>query len=135
MAELRNPYIFGGVKVLINVSTKKYPIRFRWELRRMGIKWYHFPMEEIPDMGVDSLLKAVKVLEDSDRSGEKVILHCMCGNNRSRTVAEAYHFRKYGTHQDDEYRNEPNHLLYNCRAGNLPDESTTANLLLQELRG
>ena len=120
MHELRNPYIFGGVKVLVNVSTKKYSLRMRWALRRLGIKWYHFPMEEFPEMDVESLLSAVSVLEQADKKGEKVILHCMFGNNRSRTVAEAFYFRKYGHHLEDPYKDSSNHLIYNCTNHHLP---------------
>ena len=54
---------------------------------------------------------------------EKAIVHCTCGNNRSRTVVEAFHFAKTGTHLPDEYNGEFNHLLYNVNNGHLPERT------------
>lgn len=128
--DLDNPYIFGGVRVIVNVSEHRYPLKMRIKLRRMGIRWYWFPLkEEGKDMGLANMMKALAVLKDADGAHEKVVLHCMCGTNRSRTVAEAFCFMKTGEHFHDEYRNEYNHLQYNCSSGHLPERSALERML------
>ena len=90
----------------------------------------HFPLvEEGPDMGLENILAAVRELMKADAAGEKVILHCSFGNNRSRTVAEAFHFKKMGFQLEDEYKGYPNHLAYNCGEGHLPPLSEIEQLL------
>ena len=71
-------------------------------------------------MDVNAILQAVAKLAEYDKDGTPIIVHCMGGNNRSRTVVEAYHFAKTGTHLEDMYRGYMNHLLYNCGEGFLP---------------
>lgn len=71
-------------------------------------------------MEVDNLLKAVALLAKFDMPDSHTIVHCVGGNNRSRTVVEAYHFAKLGTHYEDEYKGFPNYLIYNCASGYLP---------------
>ena len=71
-------------------------------------------------MGLENILAAVRELMKADATGEKVILHCSFGNNRSRTVAEAFHFKKMGFQLEDEYKGYLNHLAYNCGEGHLP---------------
>lgn len=128
--ELNHPYIYGGVQLIVNVSGHEYPKEILKIIQDKGIEWYHFPLEEdVPDMGMANILAAVKVLEKADIDGKKVVLHCQFGNNRSRTVAEAFHFRKMGFHLDDEYKGYSNHLIYNCESGHLPELSTVEELL------
>ena len=119
--DVGNKYMFGGVSRIVNVSGQKYPDDVRAALVERGIQIYEFPLvEEGPDMGIENILKAVAVLAEADRAGEKVIVHCFCGNNRSRTVVETYYFAKTGMQLDDEYKSYPNHLIYNCSEGHLP---------------
>ena len=130
MADLINPWIFGGVQVLINVSGHEYTKDLLKVIEAKGIRWYFFPLkEEVTDMGLENILSAVRELVKADAAGEKVILHCSCGNNRSRTVAEAFHFKKMGYHLEDEYKGYPNHLAYNCGEGHLPRLSEIEELL------
>ena len=129
-ADLNNPWIFGGVQVLINVSGHEYTKDLLKVIEAKGIRWYFFPLkEEVTDMGLENILSAVRELVKADAAGEKVILHCSCGNNRSRTVAEAFHFKKMGYHLEDEYKGYPNHLAYNCGEGHLPRLSEIEELL------
>lgn len=116
--EINHPYIFGGVQTVINVSETSYPKEILDAFQSRGIRWYHFPMSE-DVIDVDILLAAVRQLILSDQSGDKILLHCQWGNNRSRTVAEAFYYVKMGTHFDDEYKKYPNHLIYNCSEGHL----------------
>lgn len=133
--DLDNPYIFGNVRVVINVSEHRYPLRMRLKMRRMGLRTYHLPLkEEGCDMGLDNIIAAVKILMDADRCGEKVILHCMCGTNRSRTVAEAFSYAKTGEHFSDGYRGQFNHLKYNSLAGHLPPMDEIEGRLIDSLR-
>ena len=71
-------------------------------------------------MDVNAILQAVAKLAEYDKDGTPIIVHCMGGNNRSRTVVEAFYFAKLGTHLEDEYKGYPNHLLFNCGEGFLP---------------
>ncbi len=121
MADLNNPWIFGGVQVIINVSGHDYSDEIKQLLSAKGIELYWFPLvEEGPNMGIDNIIRAVHVLQECYQENRKVILHCTCGNNRSRTVAEVFHYVKTGGHFDDEYKGYANHLLYNIGEGHLP---------------
>ena len=127
MADLNNKWIFPlDVKVIINVSGHEYSKDVAAILSRRGVKTYHFPLvEEGPDMGMDNILSAVKVLQEADSMGEKAVLHCTCGNN----VAEAFCYAKTGENFADEYKGYQNHLVYNCETGHLPDLATMKSLL------
>jgi len=128
VADLNNLWIFGGVQAIINVSGHDYSDEVKKLLSDKGVEPYWFPLvEEGPDMGLDNIIRAVKVLQQCDEEGKKVVLHCTCGNNRSRTVAEFFHFIKTGEQFEDEYKGYANHLLYNIAEGHLPgmDEMMT----------
>ena len=131
IADLNNKWIFPlDVKVIVNVSGHDYPKEIASVLNSRGVKTYSFPLvEEGPDMGLENILSAISVLKEADAAGEKVILHCTCGNNRSRTVAEAFCYAKTGEHFADEYKGYQNHLVYNCETGHLPDLATLESLL------
>lgn len=131
MNDLRNPYIFTkDIKVVINVSEHKYPKEVSDEFTSRGIRYCHFPLvEEGPDMGLENILAAIEELAAADKAGEKVLLHCMCGNNRSRTVAEAFYFVKCGSQFEDEYKDYRNHIIYNCVNGHLPQIQEMESIL------
>jgi len=131
VTDINNPYIYSSdVKAVINVSGQDYPKEILSLFATRGIRTYFFPLtEEGPDMGIGNLIAAVKQLEFEDKSGNKVILHCMCGNNRSRTVAEAFYFHKTGEQFEDEYKGFKNHLLYNSANGHLPSVSALETIL------
>lgn len=118
LSDLNNPYIFGETKHVINVCDYREPEVIDL-LHQRGVTFDWFPTEEQP-MDVDAILQAVAKLAEYDKDGEHIIVHCMGGNNRSRTVVEAYHFAKTGTHLEDMYRGYLNHLHYNCESGYLP---------------
>lgn len=121
LEELHNPYIYGRVAIVVNVSERKYPEEILHEFKRMGIRCHHYPLVETPgDMGWTNVLRAVRVLEKADNDGISAVVHCGLGNNRSRVVAEAFYFRKMGFHLEDEYKGCLNHLVFNCQAGHLP---------------
>lgn len=130
-ADIHNKWIFTpDVKVVINVSCHDYPKEISSVLKSRGIKMYRFPLvEEGPDMGLANIVSAIKVLKMADEAGDKVMLHCSCGNNRSRTVAEAFCYAKTGELFADEYKGYPNHLIYNCETGHLPDLAIIKSLL------
>ena len=121
LAEVKNPYIYGRVGYGINVSETEYPAEIREELERQGKLLWHFPLVETgTDMGLDNIIRCVRILEKADADGIPVIVHCGLGNNRSRVVAECFHFRKMGFQLEDEYKGAMNHLAYNCGIGLLP---------------
>ena len=80
-------------------------------------------------MGIKNILSAISVIGKADAAGEKVVVHCVGGNNRSRALVEAYHFAKTGTHYPDEYKGAFNHLLYNSAEGHLPPAEELERIL------
>ena len=132
MAEIRNPYIYGKAGCVINVSEKEYPAEIREELERQGKLLRHFPLVETgKDMGLDNIIRCVRVLEEADADGIPVIVHCGFGNNRSRVVVECFHFRKMGFQLEDEYKGAKNHLAYNCGIGLLPPIKEVERILAE----
>ena len=130
--DVENMFIFGEVVHLINVSGHKPTKKIQAALRVHGVTVYDLPLvENGPDMGFENILKAVGILMEADRHDEKAIVHCTCGNNRSRTVVEAFHYAKTGTHLPDEYKGEFNHLLYNAHNGHLPERTILESSLKQ----
>ncbi len=121
VAELKNPNIYGYVRYVLNVSDVEYPEEIENRMYELGIQTYHFPLVETgTDMGLENILKAVRILEKADVEEAPVIVHCGLGNNRSRVVVECFHFRKMGFQLEDEYKGALNHLDYNCGIGLLP---------------
>ncbi len=131
-AELKNPYIYGHVRYVLNVSDVKYPEEIEKRLNEMGIQTYYLPLVETgTDMGLENILKAVRILEEADAEKAPVIVHCGFGNNRSRVVAECFHFRKMGFQLEDEYKGAKNHLAYNCGIGLLPPIKEVERILAE----
>ena len=88
-AELKNPYIYGRVRYVLNVSETEYPEEIEKGMKELGIQAFHFPLVESgADMGLENILKAVRILEQADAGDVPVIVHCGFGNNRSRVVVE-----------------------------------------------
>ena len=118
LSDVNNPYIFGETKHVINMCDYREPEVIDL-IHSKGGTFDWFPTEEQP-MDVNAILQAVAKLAEYDKDGTPIIVHCMGGNNRSRTVVEAFYFAKLGTHLEDEYKGYPNHLLFNCGGGFLP---------------
>lgn len=130
LSDVNNPYIFGETKHVINMCDYREPEVIDL-LHSKGATFDWFPTEEQP-MDENAILQAVAKLAEYDKDGTPIIVHCMGGNNRSRTVVEAYHFAKTGTHLEDEYKGYHNHLLYNCGEGFLPPINEMEKLLLSK---
>ena len=82
-------------------------------LDEIGIVCYHYPLSET--FGKDwteNLNFALSRLSSFLDANECVVVHCGCGNNRSRTVVEAYYYQVTGEMYQDEYKGFENHLLY-----------------------
>lgn len=118
LSDVNNPYIFGETKHVINMCDYREPEVIEL-IHSKGATFNWFPTGEHP-MDAELLLNAVAKLAEYDKDGSHIIVHCMGGNNRSRTVVEAFYFAKLGTHLEDEYKGYPNHLIYNCESGYLP---------------
>ena len=127
LSDVNNPYIFGETKHVINMCDYREPEVIEL-LHSKCATFDWFPTEEQP-MDVNAILQAVAKLAEYDKDDSHIIVHCMGGNNRSRTVVEAFHFAKFGTHLKDEYKGYPNHLIYNCESGFLPPLKEMENLL------
>lgn len=131
LSDVNNPYIFGDTKHVINMCDYREPEVIDL-IHSKGGTFDWFPTEEQP-MDVNAILQAVAKLEEYDKDGTPIIVHCMGGNNRSRTVVEAYHFSKFGTHLEDMYKGYLNHLHYNCESGYLPPLKEMERLLSSNL--
>lgn len=118
LSDVNNPYIFGETKHVISMCAHREPEVIDL-IHSKGSTFDWFPTEEQP-MDVNAILQAVAKITEYDKDGTPIIVHCMGGNNRSRTVVEAFYFAKLGTHLEDEYKGYPNHLIYNCESGYLP---------------
>ena len=117
--EINNPCIFtDSTKHVINVCTYREPEVVDLILSK-GATFDWFPTDERP-MDLNIVLQAIAKLAEYDRDGSHIIVHCLHGNNRSRTVVEAYHFAKLGFHFEDECKGCKNHLIWNCEQGYLP---------------
>ena len=78
---------------------------------------------------LDSLITALPKMLFAYQAGQKQIVHCDFGNNRSRSFVEALYFRIRGEQLADEYKGELNHLAYNCKLGHLPMLSRTEEII------
>lgn len=127
---LDHPYIWGGVQFCLNVSEKPYARDLAEAMDARGIEWLFCPVsEEGGALWWDSLEKGLKALDVAYKAGKKIVVHCDCGNNRSRSYVEAFHFMITGKQLEDEYKGEINHLAYNCKVGHLPSIDETESKL------
>lgn len=118
---LDNPYIWGGVQFCVNVSEKAYSDELTHALKQHGIDWIFCPVsEEEGKQWLDSLVSALPKMLIAYKSGQKQVVHCDFGNNRSRSFVEAFYFMLNDKHLVDEYKGHFNHLAYNCSIGHLP---------------
>lgn len=133
LLELDNKWIFGDVKAVINVSEREDPDLIK-EYSKRGIEYSFFPLkEEVEDMGWANICLAVNKLVLYLRKNIPTIVHCECGNNRSRLVVEAAYYILIGKHYEDEYKGSFNHLIYNCDHHHLPFDSRQLDEELQRM--
>ena len=120
-ADYNNKYIFTeDLRNIVNLSETQRIERTRF-IRERAIPVHNLPLTESgSDMGFRNLLMAVRSLLIIDHFGQRSLVCCDFGVNRSRTVIEAFHDAKMGYHFEDEYKGCLNHLIYNCEAGHLP---------------
>ena len=117
LSDVNDPYIFGETKHVISMCDYREPEVIEL-IKSKGATFDWFPTEEQP-MDLRMVLQAVAKLGIYAMDGSPIIVHCMDGNNRSRTVVEAYYFSQYLKHYEDEYKGYKNHLIYNCGNGYL----------------
>lgn len=120
---LDHPYIWGGVRYCVNVSEKPYSPDLESAMMERGIEWLFCPLSEEKPAREDwtgPVYSAVSGLCQAYKDGKKMVVHCDFGNNRSRTLVEAFHYCLFGKHLEDEYKGEVNHLVYNSKVGHLP---------------
>jgi len=116
LADVNNKYIFGDTKHVINVSTRVNE-EVKNAILAKGATYDWFPLNEEPVMEIENVEKAVEALNTYKQDGEHIIVHCVGGNNRSRTVVELLYYRLTGHHLSDEYKGYHNYLLYNWGEG------------------
>ena len=135
LCDVNNKWIFTSeISVVVNVS-KKYKSDIADAIKRKGIEYYHFPLdEEVPDIGWENILNAIKILLEYDRMGKHIIVHCDGGSHRSRLVVEAYFFAKFGKHLFDGYKGYYNHLIYDCSLGFLRPLNEVETILARLIR-
>ena len=126
--DVNNKWIFTDrTRHVMDVSMYREP-EVIGAIKAKGATFDWLPTDERP-MNLDMILLAVSKLADYDKGGSHIIVHCLHGNNRSRTVVEAYHFAKLGFHFEDEYNGCKNHLIWNCEQGYLPPLPEVEKLL------
>jgi protein tyrosine phosphatase (PTP) superfamily phosphohydrolase (DUF442 family) len=132
ICDVNNKWIFTDeTTAVINVSQKDKK-EITGAIIAKGMDYHHFPLaEEVSDIGWENIVKAVKAIHKYDMQDKHIIVHCDGGQNRSRTVVEAYHFAKTGQHITDEYKGYMNHLIYNSSSGYLPPLDEIEAALLQ----
>ena len=117
--DVNNKWIFTDrTRHILDVCMYREPEVIE-SIKAKGATFDWFPTDERP-MDLDMVLLAVRQLSRYDQDGSHIIVHCLHGNNRSRTVVEAYHFAKLGFHFEDECKGSKNHLIWNCEQGYLP---------------
>jgi hypothetical protein len=127
---LDNPYIWGGVQFCVNVSEKAYSYDLSQALKQHGIDWIFCPVsEEEGEQWLDSLVLALPKMLVAYKSGLKQVVHCDFGNNRSRSFVEALYYCLHNEHFQDEYKDEINHLVYNCTIKHLPPLAETEEVI------
>lgn len=127
---LDNPYIWGGVRFCVNVSEKPYSSELEAAMASHGIEWVFCPVsEDEGSLWWESMEAGLMALDAAHKAGKKIVVHCDCGNNRSRSFVEAFHYMITGKQFEDEYKGEINHLAYNCKAGHLPSLEETEKRL------
>ena len=115
------PYFWRGVQFCLNVSEKPYSPELEVAMAAHGIEWDWCPVSEIKGaQWWDSIEKGLQVLYAARKAGKKIVVHCDCGNNRSRTFVEAFYYMITYEQLVDVYKGEINHLAYNCKIGHLP---------------
>ena len=120
ISDVLNPYIFGGIKSVINVSEKE-DLNLISYFKTHAMTYHYFPLKEcVPDMGWRCIMKCVETIIDNVRKYIPTIVHCVGGNNRSPLVVECAFYALHGYHLIDEYKGAKNHLLYNVEQGYLP---------------
>lgn len=126
--DVLHPYIFGGIQSVINVSEKEDK-EIVSLYQSLGISHHHFPTkEECEEMNWSNIKAATKVLLGNISKGIPTIVHCIGGNNRSPMIVECAYFALNGVHFADEYRTQPNHLIYNSKFLNLSIEDIELEL-------
>lgn len=120
-ADLNNNWIItDDLGLVLNLSERKDEDAARF-LADRNVAYIWFPLkEEVADMGYRTILEAVREMLEYAENDKRIIVHCDFGNNRSRTVVEAFHFAVTRFHLDDEYKGCQNHLIYNSMSGYLP---------------
>ena len=114
-ADVRHPYIFGGIRSVINVSEKEDKEIISL-YHTLAISYHHFPTkEECAEMNWANIKAAAKQLLYNIANDIPTIVHCIGGNNRSPMIVECAYYALHGSHFEDEYRSQFNHLIYNSQ--------------------
>ena len=123
-------YVWGGIRLCVNLSEKPYSTELVEAMAEHGIEWIHCPLSEEDGASWWSAYRtALPKMLEALRAGKKIVVHCDFGSNRSRTLIEAFHFLLTGIEYADEYKGEYNHLSYNCKHGHLPEMQETERLI------
>lgn len=69
-SEVANPYIFGGIKSVINVSEQEDSSLKEYYLTH-SITYHHLPLKEcVSDMGWGNIIECTKILIDNIKNRE-----------------------------------------------------------------
>ncbi len=68
------------------------------------LSYYHVPMKDHEPPSVESIGKAVALLEDEVRGGHRTLVHCLAGQGRTMCVLAAYLIKDKGAKPEDAIR-------------------------------
>ena len=127
---LDHPFIWSGVQFCVNLSEKPYTQDLVDAMAAHGIEWIHFPLsEKIGASWWETYAIVLPKLFRAFLDGEKMIVHCDFGANRSRTLIEAFYYMLTGEEFLDEHKGEINHLAYNCKQHHFPPLEETERMI------
>lgn len=82
--------------IIINVSDE-YIVSCHNAAVQTGKMYFWFPVNEVTEIGMESIFGAMQILYIAEKEGKKVYLHCHGGINRSRVIQGCYWLMQTGT--------------------------------------
>ncbi len=113
---------YDSCRYRINVSDIFRP-EVDTAFKHRGMDSFWFPLGEAFGMALESLYGAVRVIWESEKYDQSLLLHCHAGRNRSVMVADSYYFLRTQEHRQPDQpglkyaEKSPNRLLLNIDDG------------------
>lgn len=99
--------------IVINVSdhldSKLHSI-----LGQNGVQSYWLPLGEAYGLALENIFAAMMILLSAEKDSQRVLLHCVAGRNRSKTIEDCYKYMTTGEYTEDSA------MMLNVKDGQLP---------------